>query len=144
MIIRAEEGKIIIELNEHEKELSINEDEVTLANRALNRFVNLGLDANRLVLKQNTTSYATISYRGNSFDWDLIRFKYTNRAKWVSVSMSSNERKEYEHSPIFAAQKNKRQAMWKAQIESIEDVDLLTDIAFRYIKEIMEKFPEKF
>lgn len=68
MIIRAEEGKIIIELNEHEKELSINEDEVTLANRALNRFVNLGLDANRLVLKQNTTSYATISYRGNSFD----------------------------------------------------------------------------
>lgn len=46
MIIRAEEGKIIIELNEHEKELSINEDEVTLANRALNRFVNLGLDAN--------------------------------------------------------------------------------------------------
>ena len=133
MIIRAEEGKIIIELNEHEKELSINEDEVTLANRALNRF-----------LKQNTTSYATISYRGNSFDWDLIRFKYTNRAKWVSVSMSSNERKEYEHSPIFAAQKNKRQAMWKAQIESIEDVDRLTDIAFRYIKEIMEKFPEKF
>ena len=94
MIIRAEEGKIIIELNEHEKELSINEDEVTLANRALNRFVNLGLDANRLVLKQNTTSYATISYRGNSFDWDLIRFKYTNRAKWVSVSLSSNERKE--------------------------------------------------
>ena len=56
MIIRAKEGKIIIELNEHEKELSINEDEVTLANRALNRFVNLGLDANRLVLKQNTTS----------------------------------------------------------------------------------------
>lgn len=34
--------------------------------------------------------------------------------------------------------------MWKAQIESIEDVDRLTDIAFRYIKEIMEKFPEKF
>ena len=88
MIIRAEEGKIIIELNEHEKELSINEDEVTLANRALNRFVNLGLDANRLVLKQNTTSYATISYRGNSFDWDLIRFKYTNRAKMNEKNMN--------------------------------------------------------
>lgn len=144
MIIRAEEGKIVIKLDEHEKELSINEDEVTLANRVLNHLVSLGVDADKLVVKQNTTSYATISYRGNSFDWDLIRFKYTNRAKWVSVSISSKERKEYEDNPLFAAQKNKRQAMWKARIESIEDVDCFADIAFRFIKEIMEKFPEKF
>lgn len=144
MIIRAEDGRTVIELNEHEKELNINEDEMVLANRVLNRLASLGLDADKLVVKQNTTSYATISYRGNSFDWDLMRFKYTNRAKWVSVSISSKERNEYENSSIFAAQKNKKQAMWKAQIESVEDVDRLADIAFGFIKELMEKFPEKF
>lgn len=63
-------------------------------------------------------------YLGVVIGWnDFMRFKYSDRAKWVSLDLPKDIADANRDNPIFAAQRNKAQRHWKAYISSLDDLD---------------------
>ena len=58
---------------------------------------------------------------------DFLRFKFTKKAKWVSLRLPSNLAKQNQQNPLFAAQKNKAQFHWKSELNDLADLDALSD-----------------
>ena len=58
---------------------------------------------------------------------DFLRFKYTDRAKWISLDLPTHLREKNRENPAFAAQKNKNQRHWKASITGLNDLNDLAD-----------------
>ncbi len=57
-------------------------------------------------------AYLTLTYMKR----DIVRLKYTNNTKWISIFIMPKYKKDYENEPIFEAQKNKNQLFWKSKI----------------------------
>ena len=69
-----------------EREVNANPDENEIAEWVLNYFPSENL---RLVRKSN--EYVTVK-RG---DWDIVRIKYTERAKWLMFPILETKKKHY-------------------------------------------------
>lgn len=89
-------------------------------------FDKLDVDTEMCKIEKNSTDYTTLKYK----QYDLLRIKYTNGAKWIKILMANKELKnEYMNNPLFEAQKNKNEIMWKSTIDNIDDyIDILNKV----------------
>lgn len=104
------------------REPELTEEEKELAVRSIEGLLKSGVNEKYLGIERKSNSYATIVIVGER-PVDLIRFKYGARAKWIAVPLTREDAKSNVDNPLFAAQKNKKQLMWKANISSMSDVD---------------------
>ena len=79
-------------------------------------------------LENRSSNYASLIVDGN----DLIRFKYTDRAKWVSLDAWYFDLKDDD--PRFAAQSNKNQRHWKAALNDIDSLSQFDDLIAHGLK----------
>lgn len=140
--INATDGHLSVSLIGADKDLDLNENEAMLASTIIEALINEGVNSDRLDMVRKSNDYATVVYHGCEWDSDLARFKFTERAKWVSVPIPESKSEQLKNNPIFSAQKNKNQLLWKSKISAIEDSIMLAKIASEYLFEVQEKFPE--
>lgn len=76
-------------------------------------------------IQRRTKDYITMIYKQR--ENDFIRFKYTERAKWISIYITKEMREAYLDSQLFKAQKKKNVSFWKANIESLIDIENLRE-----------------
>lgn len=100
-----------------------NEDENRIIYAILDK---LDVDTEMCKIEKNSTDYTTLKYK----QYDLLRIKYTNGAKWIKILMANKELKnEYMDNPLFEVQKNKNEIMWKSTINNIDDyIDILNKV----------------
>lgn len=91
------------------KEIPINNIEVSMLEKIIN-----DLNLKDAVVNTNTTDYTTLNYKLR----DIVRLKYTDKSKWISVYLTDSDKKEYIDSPLFEAQKNKNKFQWKSKLEN--------------------------
>ena len=91
------------------KEIPQNEFEYKMLNTIIKE-----LNLNNAVINNNTTDYTTLNYKGI----DIVRIKYTDRSKWISIYLTDDDKKEYYDSSLFEIQKNKNQFQWKSKINN--------------------------
>lgn len=140
--INTTDGRLSVSLIGSNKALDLNENEAMLASMIIETLVNEGVNSDRLDIVRKSNDYATVVYHGCEWDSGLARFKFTERAKWVSVPIPNSKIEQLNNNPIFSAQKNKKQLLWKSKISAIEDSVILAKIASEYLFEVQEKFSE--
>jgi len=104
--------------------------------------ISKSVDVDKITLVKNSDSYTSVCY-GEGAATDFLRFKLTNRTKWVSISMSQRDKKVNKDNPFFAAQKNKNQRHWKAQLVNIDDFVPYMDLIINSINEIISWYAGK-
>lgn len=104
-----------------EREVNLNDQEKLLVSVLFDILERESCDTSLLRITRKSDSYATICMQGKNYEYDIIRFKYTDRAKWISISMSHEDRLSQVNNPLFVTQKNKNQIMWKASLASMDD-----------------------
>lgn len=107
-----------------EKELNANENELLLYQKII-EIVSRCRDIGKLHLERRSDSYLSVFYGEVN---DFLRFKYTDRTKWVTILIAPEDRQKYIDSPLFSAQKNKKQLQWKCKLNSLDDIDALAEI----------------
>lgn len=106
------------------RELNLNDAERHLALYVAESLVESGVNADVLSVERRSDDYATLTTCGERV-MDLMRFKVTPRVSWACVPLTREDAKANMDNPLFAAQRNKKQLMWKCNIESLADVDAL-------------------
>ncbi len=81
------------------------------------------IDCNNITVEHRTDSYVSIVYEQN----DFLRYKYTDKAKWISIRMNKSDSAANKDNPLFSAQANKNQLHWKAKINSLDDLVMFKD-----------------
>ena len=91
----------------------------------------LGLDKSLFKYVKPCEDYSTIRY--DDEEVDLFRIKYTDRAKWIQVLMTTDMRKKYKDNPLFDAEKKKSKVFWKSNIKDLHDYKdiILEGISYR-------------
>ncbi|WP_180371354.1 HIRAN domain-containing protein [Parafannyhessea umbonata] len=76
------------------------------------------VDVSDIAIEQRCADYRTVVYG----DWnnDFLRYHFGDDGFWISVRMYPGIIADYEFSPLFRAQANKRQLHWRASIEPNE------------------------
>lgn len=87
------------------------------------------LDLKDYIIVANSDDYTTMQYK----QIDLVRIKYTERAKWISICLTPEDKKENINNPLFEAQKNKNQVFWKSNIK--DDIS----VYYHFIKNTYDK-----
>ena len=95
-----------------DKALNANEQEIVIADHFITLIQEKCPDT-PLKLERRSENYLSLCFNR----LDLVRFKYTERAKWVSID--ADLAKVSADNPLFEAQKNKRVRHWKAKIENL-------------------------
>lgn len=140
--IKVKDGVVDITTSFDKRALDLNNEEREVATTIISTLVESGIDAAKLEVVRKSDDYATIMHRGSEWNADIARFKFTPRAKWVSIEVPESRRSELSSNAMFDAQKNKKQAMWKSKISSIDDVKPLAILAYEGLREMQLKFPE--
>ena len=83
------------------------------------------IEVEDLVVEQRNGDYRTVVY--GSWDNDFLRYHFGGDGFWVSVRMSRELMKEYQDSPLFAAQENKRQFHWRSSVKP-DEIDQIGDV----------------
>lgn len=90
----------------------------------ISQFLSHNSHFSNLRIEERSSNYRSLCLGYN----DFLRFKFTPRSKWISLRLPSHIAKNHRENPLFAAQKNKAQLHWKAEIESITDLDKFEDL----------------
>ncbi len=99
------------------KELNINEAELKLVKIILS-FLPPDISS-CITLQRKSKSYISMLYGIN----DFLRFKYSEKAKWISLRLPRNLAKSNLENPLFAAQIRKSQSHWQAALHSLDDLE---------------------
>lgn len=105
-----------------ERDLQLNSEEKEVTAFIYAMLENTQVDRDKLEVIRKSDSYATVVIRGKEYDFDLIRFKFTERIKWVSLPLSKDDRLKFQENKLFEAQKNKKQIHWKSKLQAIEEL----------------------
>ncbi len=105
-----------------DKELNINDDEKNMLQIILS-FITPPEIAESIRLERRSNNYISMFYGNN----DFLRFKYSERTKWISLRLPRNLAKSNVENPLFSAQSNKNQQHWRANINCFDDLYLLKD-----------------
>jgi len=105
------------EINEDEKALFENVQEILKDHPGLSKSK----------LEKRSSNYTSIVCGSEGWS-DFMRFKFSPRAKWISIRIANEDVDAYRENPLFDAQKNKNQAHWKAAISSVNDVFKFSDL----------------
>lgn len=107
--------------SQFEKELVMNDDEKKIAEHFIS-VIRASDPAAPLSLEQRSADYVSLCVGVN----DFLRFKYTPRARWLSVDVTglcvSPE------DPRFIAQKNKNQRFWKSNIKNLSELSAFDEL----------------
>lgn len=136
------EAKVVFAHHGEFRDLDLTDEEQQIAEAAIAAFEDAIANDDVLVVRKSD-SYATIIVRG-AYDFDLMRFKYNARAKWAAVPMTNSSSKAQRDNPLFAAQKNKNQLVWKAAIELPTDALQLVPFAIESFYESVQVSPDAF
>lgn len=117
-----------------DKELNINDDEKTLVEMVLS-FITPPKNPKNISIERRSNNYITMFYKNN----DFLRFKYTERAKWISLDLPPELRDA--DNPLFAAQAKKTQRHWRADLDSLDDLNLLKDFIVASCCDFFEENP---
>ena len=63
-------------------------------------------------IEAKSDDYLTLLYKNG----DIVRIKYSDRSKWISIFIPPKYKKEFENDILFETQKNKNQLFWKSKI----------------------------
>lgn len=102
-----EKKEIIV--GEPVKELCLSPEEENLVEIVMGYLAD-SVDVSMLGLEKRSNDYTTFVYGGIN---DFLRFKYSSRAKWISLRLPAAIQKDNLENPLFSAQKNKKQLHWK-------------------------------
>lgn len=107
--------------SQFEKELSMNDDEQKIAEHFI-AVIRAAAPAAPLSLERRSADYVSLCVGVN----DFLRFKYTPRARWLSIDtiglcVPPDDSR-------FSAQKNKNQRFWKAKIDNISNLSAFDDL----------------
>ena len=80
-----------------------------------------------LQVEQRSSNYVSLCKGMN----DFLRVKWTDRSHWISVAVPSGHP---EDDPLFAAQNNKKQRHWKAELRSLDELSAFDAIVLEAIK----------
>lgn len=80
-----------------------------------------------LQVEQRSSNYVSLCKDMN----DFLRVKWTDRSHWISVAVPSGHP---EDDLLFAAQKNKKQRHWKAELRSLDELSAFDAIVLEVIK----------
>ncbi|USK62273.1 hypothetical protein [Peribacillus asahii] len=105
-----------------ERDINLNEEETQAVKLIFEMLEDTVIDIDKLKVTRKSDNYATIVLRGNDWDFDFVRFKFTNRTKWIALNLSKADRAAYKDDTLFEAQKKKTQIQWKSVLQSIEDL----------------------
>lgn len=105
-----------------EKDLDASDDDLKIIEHFTNVIRENFGSADDLVTKRRSREYISI-FRN---DRDILRFKYTERAKWLSFAIEDHYVSPDD--PRFEAQKDKSQRFWKASISSLSDLSEFDDV----------------
>lgn len=94
-------------------EKEINEDEYNILN-SIKKELSGFFDANNFKIVKNSDDYSTLQYK----NIDIARIKYTDRAKWISIFISDECKKDNINNPLFSKEKNKNKVHWKSDLEN--------------------------
>lgn len=114
-----EKKEIIV--GEPVKELCLSPEEENLVEIVMG-YLTDSVDVSMLGLEKRSNDYTTFVYGGMN---DFLRFKYSSRAKWISLRLPAAIQKDNLENPLFAAQRNKRQLHWKSSLSSLSDLEAL-------------------
>jgi hypothetical protein len=105
-----------------ERDINLNEEEIQAVNLIFEMLEDTVIDIDKLEVTRKSDSYATIVLRGNDWDYDFVRFKFTDKTKWIALNLSKADRAVYKADALFEAQKKKTQIQWKSVLQSIEEL----------------------
>lgn len=100
------------------REVSLNPIETRAIEIILNFFP--PSEVSKIHLEKLSDNYTSAFYGENN---DFLRFKFTDRTKWLSIRLSAKDMKENLSNPLFSAQSNKKQLHWKAKISDLSELD---------------------
>lgn len=120
IIIKYENGVVTVK-SQFDKELNASEDDLKISEHFISVIRNEYLDAS-VSLERRSDNYLSLCCGLN----DFLRFKYTDRARWLSVAVLNLDISPDD--PRFAAQKNKNVRFWKANIRELSDLNQYDDV----------------
>lgn len=122
------EGQLSIS-SQFEKGLNASPEDLAIANHFID-LIRSRTPAAALAIERRAEDYLSLCSRES----DFLRFKYTPRARWISVDVSGVDISPDD--PLFAAQKNKNQRFWKAAIKYLSDLSQFDEIVFSAFKNV--------
>ena len=133
--VKSSHGKIILSTDEiQDEEKKENLSEIEVCNFFINKLKD-EKDVSKFKIEHLSNNYTTLKYDV----FDVLRVKFTLKAKWISVAPTNEDRDIYKDSPLFDDQGNKNQVHWKSYINSINDLEKYLDIVRHscrvYVKE---------
>lgn len=135
-----------IELSHYgeERDNNLNEEEIQAVKLILEMLKDTVIDINKLEVTRKSDSYATIVVHGNEWDFDFIRFKFTNKTKWIALNLSKNDREAYKDDALFKAQNKKTQTQWKSALQSIDDLQKYKSLMVNSYREYINREKNNF
>lgn len=100
------------------REVEATEGELAFFEVIKSILIRAGAKPESVRLIRKSDSYLTVICRG-----EIVRFKYTERARWISIQIVDSVRSNYESDSLFDSQKNKGQLFWKSSISDISDIE---------------------
>lgn len=121
------EVKILIGKQDEKKPSNSYDDEVSILNNFIDSYLSDYKD--KLKVVNNTDSYTTLQYN----EMDLIRLKYSDNTKWITIFIPPKFKNEYIDNELFITQKNKNQLHWKSILNDKSDLTKFVDICIKDI-----------
>lgn len=121
------EVSILIGKQDEKKPSNSYDDEVSILNNFIDSYLSDYKD--KLKVVNNTDSYTTLQYN----EMDLIRLKYSDNTKWITIFIPPKFKNEYIDNELFITQKNKNQLHWKSILNDKSDLTKFVDICIKDI-----------
>ena len=115
-----------------EKELNINDSERFIADHFI-AVINSRDPSANLSVERRSDNYLSLC----SGQYDFLRFKYSDRARWLSIDAIPAGIDE--NDPLFSAQKNKRQRHWKAIITDLSALSAFDEYVYSAYSKYVDK-----
>lgn len=127
-----------------ERAFELSEDEQKFVELIYEILKDTPVNIGKLKIVRKSDSYTTIVVKGKEWDFDLIRFKFTERTKWLSLQLSREDRITFENDVLFDAQKKKTQLHWKSKMSSINESSKYKQLIVNSYSEITNSNQENF
>ena len=121
------EVSILIGKQDEKQPSNSYDDEVSILNNFIDSYLSDYKD--KLKIVNNTDSYTTLQYN----EMDLIRLKYSDNTKWITIFIPPKFKNEYIDNELFITQKNKNQLHWKSILNDKSDLTKFVDICIKDI-----------
>lgn len=82
-------------------------------------------DPAKFVIEHRASEYTSLFYGNNNF----LRVKFTPESKWLSFSLSNEDRDKHRNDPLFAMQIDKNLNHWKSEFSSKDDLIKYLELA---------------